>query len=135
MDDTVFLRCEAIAWVSRDWPSWIRVRLIDSACQSWFFVDNVPIFVVDDSSGAINFPAPALIRCQIVDEGSDDVITVSTAAPDIVEAEDGTTEFGYAPARSNDTRFRNSRGRQFGGLSTWRLPWSDGKWVTVAVLY
>jgi hypothetical protein len=99
MDDIVFLRCEAVAWVDQNWPGWIRVRLIDATGRSWYFVDKVPIFHMNDSAGAIDFPAAAFIRCRIIGEDSNDVISVSTAAPDFVEAEDGTTEFGVPRKR------------------------------------
>jgi hypothetical protein len=93
MTDIVLLRCEAIAWEDHDWPGWIRVRLVDATGQSWFFIDKVPIFFSDDLVGAINFPAPVLVRCRVVSEGPGDVVTVSTAAPDAVEAQDRTTTF------------------------------------------
>ncbi|MFG3708476.1 hypothetical protein ACGF7U_27595 [Micromonospora sp. NPDC047670] len=37
-----FLRCEVVAWVSQDFPGWVRVRLVDADGRSWFFVDKVP---------------------------------------------------------------------------------------------
>ena len=39
-----FLRCEVVAWVSQEFPGWVRVRLVDADGKSWFFVDKVPVF-------------------------------------------------------------------------------------------
>jgi hypothetical protein len=107
MTNIVLLRCEAIAWVDHDWPGWVRVRLVDSTGHSWFFIDKVPIFFCDDPAGAIDFPAPVLVRCRVVSEGSGDVVTVSTATPDAVEAEDETTTFRVRADQIERHAFRN----------------------------
>ncbi len=92
VDSAALLRCEAVAWVDEAWPGWLRVRLIDAMDRPWHFVDKVPVFF-PDSTPPPTLPAAALIRCRIVDQSADGTTTVSTAMPDGVEAEDGTTVF------------------------------------------
>ncbi|MGW4154587.1 hypothetical protein ACWEDF_15690 [Micromonospora chersina] len=97
MSSAGLLRCEAIAWVDEDWPGWVRVRLVDADGRTWFFVDKVPIFFVDDDipPGA-SLPRPAFVRCYVVGQQEDQILVVSTV-PDHVEAEDGTTQFRVRP--------------------------------------
>ncbi|MBM0256183.1 hypothetical protein [Micromonospora sp. 4G55] len=73
------------------------MRLVDADGRTWFFVDKVPIFFVDDDilPGAA-LPWPAFVRCHVVGQQEDQILVVSTA-PDHVEAEDGTTQFRVRP--------------------------------------
>ncbi|MFC4016626.1 hypothetical protein ACFOW4_01500 [Micromonospora sp. GCM10011542] len=72
------------------------MRLVDADGRTWFFVDKVPIFFVDDDilPGAA-LPRPAFVRCQVVGQQEDHLV-VSTAS-DHVEAEDGATQFRVRP--------------------------------------
>lgn len=88
---TALLRCEALSWVDRDWPGWIRVRLVDASGREWFFVDKVPIFGANLTPGEDGFPLPVSIRCDVLDTVGQ-VLVVSTKR-DHVEAEDGTSQF------------------------------------------
>lgn len=97
MSSARLLRCEAIAWIDEDWPRRVRVRLVDADGRTWFFVDKVPIFFVDDGiSPGASLPRPAFVRCCVVGQQEDQVLVVSTL-PDHVEAEDGTTQFRVRP--------------------------------------
>lgn len=37
------LRCDAVAWMSNDFPGWIKVRFVDADGVERVFVDKVPI--------------------------------------------------------------------------------------------
>ncbi|GAA0813939.1 hypothetical protein [Spirilliplanes yamanashiensis] len=97
-DAAVVVRSEAIAWVDDGWPGWLRVRLIDALGRPWHFVDKVPVFF-SDAAPPPALPFPVLIRCRIADQDTDGVVTISTAVPDGVEAEDGTTVFRVRAAQ------------------------------------
>ncbi|MET8306907.1 hypothetical protein [Micromonospora sp. NPDC005173] len=85
------LRCEAVSWISQDFPGWVRVRLVDVNNTSWYFVDKVPVFTADSSRLEARLPAPVHILCSIV--GRDVGALVVSTAPHGVEAEDGQCLF------------------------------------------
>jgi hypothetical protein len=88
------LRCEAVAVVDEHFPRRLRVRLVDAAGRSWFFVDKEPVFSASDRAiREPDLPAPVVIRCEVLGASGAGLVTVSTARPDGVEAEDGTTTF------------------------------------------
>ena len=87
-----FLRCEVVAWVSQEFPGWVRVRLVDADGKSWFFVDKVPVFTGGQLSADTRLPAPVHVRCGIVRHDDDRALVISTA-PDWVEAEGGRRLF------------------------------------------
>ena len=87
-----FLRCEVVAWVSQDFPGWVRVRLVDADGKSWFFVDKVPVFTGGQLSADTPLPAPLHVRCGIVGRNDDRALVISTQ-PDGVEAEGGQRLF------------------------------------------
>ncbi|MGW3856103.1 hypothetical protein [Micromonospora arida] len=87
-----FLRCEVVAWVSQEFPGWVRVRLVDADGKSWFFVDKVPVFTGGQLSADTRLPAAAHVRCGIVRHDDDRAVVISTA-PDGVEAEGGRRLF------------------------------------------
>lgn len=92
-----FLRCEVVAWVDHDFPGWVRVRLVDADRKPWFFVDKVPVFTADELGAATSLPAAARIRCSIVGQDGDGVLTVSTASDDVA-AEGGQALFRVTEA-------------------------------------
>jgi len=83
------LRCEAVAWVDRDWPGWIRIRLDDADAQAWYLVDKVPVFGLDIDPET-RMPLPVQLLCDVVRADGDRVIVVPRWN---VEAEDGTNQF------------------------------------------
>ncbi|MCM0674036.1 hypothetical protein NCC78_04870 [Micromonospora phytophila] len=87
-----FVRCEVVAWVSHDFPGWIRVRLVDADGKPWFFVDKVPVFTCGQLDAGARLPAPVRLGCSIVGNDEDGAVVVSTRR-DAVEAEDGQTRF------------------------------------------
>ncbi|WP_154940297.1 hypothetical protein [Micromonospora palomenae] len=87
-----FLRCEVVAWVSQDFPGWVRVRMVEADGKSWFFVDKVPVFTDGQLNADTRLPAPVRVRCSIVSQDEDGALVISTQ-PDGVEAEDGQTLF------------------------------------------
>ncbi|MFG3553837.1 hypothetical protein ACGGAQ_05555 [Micromonospora sp. NPDC047557] len=87
-----FLRCEVVAWVSHDFPGWVRVLLVDADGKSWFFVDKVPVFTDRQLKADTRLPAPVRLRCSIAGNDEDGALVVSTH-PDGVAAEDGQTVF------------------------------------------
>ncbi|MEU8393339.1 hypothetical protein [Micromonospora sp. NPDC048843] len=91
------LRCEAVSWISHDFPGWVRVRLVDVNSTSWYFVDKVPVFTADKSRLEDRLPAPVHIMCSIV--GRDDEALVVSTAPCGVEAEDGQRLFRVHPSQ------------------------------------
>ncbi|MFE9692526.1 hypothetical protein [Micromonospora sp. NPDC005806] len=86
------LRCEVVAWVSQDFPGWVRVRLVDADGKSWFFVDKVPVFTGGQLNADTRLPAPVRLRCSIAGHDEHGALVISTQ-PDGVEAEDGQTLF------------------------------------------
>lgn len=86
------LRCEVVAWVSQDFPGWLRVRMVDADGQSWFFVDKVPVFTDAQLNADARLPAPVRVRCSIVGQDEDGALVISTQL-DGVEAEGGQTLF------------------------------------------
>ncbi|MEU5786098.1 hypothetical protein ABZ754_00020 [Micromonospora purpureochromogenes] len=86
------VRCEVVAWVSQDFPGWVRVRLVDADAKSWFFVDKVPVFTGGQVDADTRLPAPVHLRCSIVGNDEEGVLVISTH-PDAVEAEGGQTLF------------------------------------------
>ncbi|WCN83172.1 hypothetical protein [Micromonospora sp. LH3U1] len=91
------LRCEAVSWISHDFPGWLRVRLVDVNNTSWYFVDKVPVFTADNSRLEARLPAPVHILCSIVNR--DDGALVVSTAPHGVEAEDGQCLFRVHPGQ------------------------------------
>ncbi|WP_112679799.1 hypothetical protein [Micromonospora saelicesensis] len=85
------LRCEAVSWISHDFPGWVRVRLVDVNNTSWYFVDKVPVFTADSSRLEARLPAPVHMLCSIV--GRDGGALVVSTATHGVEAEDGQCLF------------------------------------------
>jgi hypothetical protein len=84
------LRCEAVEWVERDWPGWIRVRLMDADGRAWFLVDKVPVFGLD--VGPENpMPVPVDLLCDVVADDRDELVIVAPRGR--IEAEDGTNRF------------------------------------------
>jgi hypothetical protein len=91
-------RCEAVAVVDEHFPRRLRVRLIDAGGRAWFFVDKEPVFSASaEPVREPDLPAPVVIRCEVLGVSEAGVVTVSTARPDGVEAEDGTTAFEVRP--------------------------------------
>jgi hypothetical protein len=92
------LRCEAVAWVERDWPGWLKVRLVDTDGHEWFFVDKVPIFMAELGPHDNDFPVLVHLRCDVVGAADDGRVLIVSTARDHVEAEDGTTQFRVCPS-------------------------------------
>jgi hypothetical protein len=89
----MLLRCEAISWISDDFPGWIKARLVDVDGVEHIFTDKAPIFTDSDLSVATDFPAPVHVRCDLVAEDDGDQVLVVSTARDGLAAEDGRTEF------------------------------------------
>ncbi|MEU8220535.1 hypothetical protein AB0C47_32750 [Micromonospora taraxaci] len=89
--ENAHLRCEAVSWVSQDFPGWVRVRLVDADNTSWYFIDKVPVFTADTLRLGSRLPALVHILCTIV--GRDDGALVVSTAPHGVETEDGQCLF------------------------------------------
>jgi hypothetical protein len=83
------LRCEAVAWVEKEWPGWIRVRLDDADGRAWYLVDKVPVFDLDIGPDE-PMPLPVQLLCDVVSEDGDQVVVVPRWH---VEGEDDTRHF------------------------------------------
>lgn len=80
------LRCEDVEWVERDWPGWIRVRLVDADGRAWFLVDKIPVFGLDLGRDTA-MPLPVDLLCDVVAKDDDQVVVVAPRWH--IEAEDG----------------------------------------------
>jgi hypothetical protein len=87
-------------------PGIVECRLTDAWGKEWTFIDKVPIFTADDLDERSKYPRPGSIRCTIVrrwrDHRGREIITVSTQAPDGVEATSGETSFDVLPSQLVD---------------------------------
>lgn len=75
-------------------PPWVEAEFKDADGQPWCFHDKEPIFL----DGEVTPPAQGWLRCTLLDGvwpcAGDQILTVSTLAPDHVEAIDsGVTTF------------------------------------------
>jgi hypothetical protein len=101
---TALLWCELVEWVDREWPGWVKARLVDVVGRTHYFVDKVPVFG-GDFGPEEQLPAPGLIRCEVISRAGTDgdpIVLVSTSV-DHVTSVDGMAEFRVHPDQLADT--------------------------------
>lgn len=96
---------QIVRLVSPDFPGWVEADLVDADGRLHTIRDKVPIFATELLDADSEYPAPGVVRCEIVrrfrDEKGRDLVRICTKRPDGIESTAGLQEFTVMAALVN----------------------------------
>lgn len=88
---------QIVRFVEEYQPSIVACELLDAEGHTHTFIDKDAIFTTKSLSAESEYPQTGVIRCEILDRWRDgkgqEIVRITTAKPDDVEATDGKSEF------------------------------------------
>ncbi len=94
------LRVQIVRFVDDYQPGIVECQFEDAGGRVHTIIDKLPIFSAAALWSDSEYPQPGIVRCRVLDRmsGQDgrDLIHITTADPDHVEATDGKSEFVVA---------------------------------------
>jgi hypothetical protein len=99
------VQATVVRWADDDpFPGTVEVQLVDGLGRIWKFIDKWPMFGSDDVSPTSIFPLEITLPVTIV-RHDDNTVTVSTAAPCMVETVTASTNSRCCFPRSKTSNF------------------------------
>jgi len=95
--NTYCIPVRIVRFVDERFPGWLQCEFTDADGHSHILIDKVPLFAEENLNESSEYPREGIVRCQILDRSRDnngrELIRITTDRPDIVESNEGLSEF------------------------------------------